>query len=52
MYDLLRLSQGDPLHQTHVTELAFRGIQNIIPSLHSEKKDSVSLKKALAVNGN
>jgi hypothetical protein len=47
----LCLAQGDLSQQTRITELALREIKRIFPSLPSEIKDFVSLKKASSGDG-
>ena len=46
MDDLNCLAQGSPYQQRQVTEMVLQGIKDIFPSLPSDLKDSVSLKKA------
>ena len=46
MDDLNCLSQGSLDQQCRVTEMVLQGIKDIFPSLTSELKDSVILKKA------
>jgi hypothetical protein len=51
MDDLNCVAQGNPDQQTRVTELVLRSIKETYPSIPGELKDSVSLKKALAGDG-
>ena len=46
MDDLNCLAQGSPDQQHRVTKMVLQGIKDIFPSLPSELKDSVILKKA------
>ena len=52
MDDVIGLTQGDPAQQTRVTELILRALKETYPSLPNEKKDSISIKKALSGDGN
>ena len=52
MDDLNCLAQGSPDQQRRVTQMFLQGIKDIFPSLPSELKDSVSLKKDLKRDGN
>ena len=52
MDNLNCVAQGDPSQQCQVTELVLRAIKTAHPSLPGELKDSVSIKKALAGDGN
>ena len=45
MNDLNCLAQGSPEQQHRVTKMVLHGIKDIFPSLPSEIKDYVSLKK-------
>ena len=51
MDDLLSATQGDRTQQQRVSELTLRALKEIFPSLPTETKDSVSLKKALQGDG-
>ena len=51
MEDLLCASQENPTQQQRVSEITIRALKEIFPSLLSEVKDSASLKKALAGDG-
>ena len=45
MDDLNFLTQGSPDQQRRVTDMVLQGIKDIFPSVPSEMKDSISLKK-------
>ena len=49
--DINCVAQGDALQQQRVTELILRALKDIYPAVPGETKDSVSLKKALAGDG-
>ena len=51
MNDLHRATQGDVGKQQRTSELTIQALKEIFPSLPSEVKYSVSLKKALQGNG-
>jgi hypothetical protein len=51
MDNLNCVAQGNPDQQHRVTELVLRAIKETYPSIPGEQKDSVSLKKALAGDG-
>ena len=51
MYDLNYTTQGDSSQKRRFMELTIRYLKEIYPSLPQETNDSVSLKKALAGDG-
>ena len=52
MDDVIAITQGDPTQQTRVSELVLRALRETYPSLSSELKDYIILKKALGEMGN
>ena len=49
--DINCVTQGDALQQQRVSELVLKALKDIYPHVPGETKDSVSLKKALAGDG-
>lgn len=49
--DINCITQGDALQQQRVTELVLRTLKDVHPAVAGETKDSVSLKNALAGDG-
>ena len=49
--DINCVAQGDALQQQRVTELVLQALKDVYPTVIGETKDSVSLKKALAGDG-
>ena len=49
--DINYVTQGDALQQQRVSELVLKALKDIYPHVPGETKDSVSLKKALAGDG-
>ena len=52
MDDINCLTQGDKTQQRRLTEIVLRSLKAIYPTVKGELKDSISLKKAAAGDGN